>query len=263
VVSDIDVSIDPATRRITAVTAHNLLVDRTNPAIKPDAGIAHIVAGYAALAAPLVNRVVGSAAGEITRTKSPGGETPMGDLIADAELEATSAPGSGGAQVALTNEGGIRAGLSEGEVTYNELFTAQPFGNDMVTMTLTGAQIKTMLEEQFQGCGLGAPPGDALPEIDRMLQPSEGFSYSWSKAGAACQKVDAGSIKIGGAVVRAAAKYRVTVNNLLADGGEQIPVLKEGTDRRVGPTDVEVLSAYLAKHSPVQPVQPHRITVVP
>jgi 5'-nucleotidase len=263
VVSDIDVTIDPRTKGITAVAAHNLLVDRTNAAIKPDAEIAHIVAGYAALAAPLVNRVVGSAASEITRTKSAGGETPMGDLIADAELEATSAPGNGGAQVALTNEGGIRVGLSKGEVTYNELFTAQPFGNDLVTMTLTGAQIKTVLEEQFKGCGLGAPPGDALPEIDRMLQPSEGFTYTWSKAGGMCNKVDAGSIKIGGVAVRPAEKYRVTVNNLLAEGGEQIPALKQGTDRSVGPNDVETLSAYLAKHSPVQPVQPHRITVVP
>ena len=203
VVSDIDVTIDTKTRGITAVTAHNLLVDRTNPAIKPDAEVAHIVDGYAKLAAPIVNRVVGSVAGEITRTKSESGETPMGALVADAELEATSAPGSGGAQVALTNEGGIRAGLSEGKVTYGELFTAQPFGNNMVTMSLTGAQIKTLLEEQFKGCGMGAPAGEPVPVIDRILQPSEGFSYSWSRSGAACNKVDAGSIRIGGVAVSA------------------------------------------------------------
>ena len=94
VVSDIDVTIDTKTRDITAVTAHNLLVDRTNPAIKPNAEVAHIVDGYVALAAPIVNQVMGSVGGEITRTKSESGETPMGDLIADAELEATSAPGS-------------------------------------------------------------------------------------------------------------------------------------------------------------------------
>jgi 5'-nucleotidase len=263
VVSDIDVTIDTKTRGITAVTAQNLLVDRTNPAIQPDAEIAHIVDGYAGLAAPIVNRVVGSVAGEIARTKSVGGETPMGDLIADAELEATSAPGSGGAQVAFTNEGGIRVGLSEGKVTYGELFTAQPFGNNLVTMSLTGAQIKTLLEEQFEGCGLGAPAGEAAPDINRILQPSEGFSYTWSKDKTACNKVDGGSIRIGGVAVRASARYRVTVNNLLADGGDQIYELKRGVDRRVGPTDVEALSAYLAKHSPVKPVLPHRITVVP
>ena len=263
VVSDIDVTIDTKTRGITGVTAHNLLVDRTNTAITPDPEIAHIVDGYAALAAPIVNRVVGSMAHEVTRTKSAGGETPMGDLIADAELEATIAPGSGGAQVAFTNEGGIRTGLSEGKVTYGELFTAQPFGNNLVTMTLTGAQIKTLLEEQFKGCGLGEPVGEAAPDNDRILQPSEGFSYAWNEAGAVCNKVDAGTIRIGGVVVSASAKYRVTVNNLLADGGEQAYVLEKGMDRRVGPTDIDVLSAYLAKHSPVEPVQPHRITVIP
>ncbi len=228
VVSDIDVTIDAKTKRVTAVKARNVVVDRTNSAIAPNAEIAGIVDGYAALAAPIVNRVVGSAAGVFTKAAAPGGESTMGDLIADAELEATSAAGNGGAQVAFTNPGGIRAGLDAGKVTYGELFTAQPFGNNLVTMTLTGAQIKTMLEEQFKGCGLGAPEGEALPTIDRILQPSEGFSYTWSKSGAACDKVDAGSIKIGGSVVSASAKYRVTVNNLLADGGEELHVLKEG-----------------------------------
>jgi 5'-nucleotidase len=263
VVSDIDVSINTTTKKITSVTAHNILVDRTNAAIQPDAAIARIVEGYAKLAAPIVNRVVGSVAAEVTRTKSAAGETPMGDLIADAELEATKAPGSGGAQVALTNEGGIRKGLQPGDVTYGELFEAQPFGNNMVTMSLTGAQMKTLLEEQFKGCGVGGPSGEAAPDIDRILQPSEGFSYSWSKDGAVCNKVDAASIKIGGVVVKPEAKYRVTVNNLLADGGEQVYVLKQGVCRRVGPTDLDVMTAYLAKHSPVQPPVPHRITVIP
>ena len=263
VVSDIDVTIDTKTRDVTAVKARNLLVDRTNPAITPNAAIARIVDKYAELAAPIVNRVVGSVAGEITRTKSEAGETPMGDLIADAELEATSTPGSGGAQVALTNEGGIRSGLKLGKVTYGELFTAQPFGNNLVTMSLTGAQIKTMLEEQFKGCGLDAPAGEATPSNDRILQPSEGFSYTWSSAGAICNKVDAGSIKIGGVVVSSSAKYRVTVNDLLADGGEEIHVLKKGTDRRVGGTDIDAMTAYFAKHRAVAPGLPHRISVAP
>ena len=263
VLTDIDVTIDAKTKRVTAVAARNLVVDRTNAGITPNAEIARIVDRYAELAAPIVNRVVGSVVGEITRTKSAGGDTPMGDLIADAELEATSAPGSGGAQVALTNEGGIRAGLEEGKVTYGELFTAQPFGNNLVTMSLTGAQIKTLLEEQFKGCGLGAPAGEAVPTIDRILQPSEGFSYTWSKGGAVCHKVDAGSIRIGGVVVSAAAKYRVTMNNLLAGAGEQLFVLKKGTDRRVGGTDMDALTAYFARHQAVAPVLPHRIGVVP
>jgi 5'-nucleotidase len=272
VVSDIDVTIDTATRNITAVTARNLVVDRTDTDITPNTAIRSIVEVYAALAAPIVNRVVGSVAADIVKTTGTGGESPMGDLIADAQLEATSAPSTGGAVAAFTNEGGIRAGLpfasttqgvQGGGVTYGEIFTAQPFGNNLVTMTLTGAQIKTMLEQQFKGCVLESPPGAAPPSTDRHLQVSEGFSYTWSKDGAECNKIDARSIKIHGVTVSPSAKYRVTMNNLLADGGEQLYVLKKGTDRRVGPQDLDAMTAYFAKHPSVQPTQPHRITVQP
>ena len=263
VVSDIDVAIDAKTKRVTAVKARNVVVDRTNAAVKPNAEVARIVDGYAALAKPIVNRVVGTSAGVFTKTEGPSGESSMGDLIADAELEATSAAGSGGAQFALTNPGGVRAGLEIGDVTYGELFTAQPFGNNLVTMTLTGAQIKTMLEEQFKGCGLGASASDPIATINRMLQPSEGFSYTWSKSAAPCSKVDAASIRIGGVAVTLTGKYRVTVNDLLAGGGDQIYVLKQGTDRRVGATDMGALTDYFARHKAVAPVEPHRISVGP
>jgi 5'-nucleotidase len=263
VVSDIDVTIDVKTKRVTAVKARNLVVDRTNMAIRPNAEIARIVDGYAKLTEPIVNRVLGTASGVFTKTEAASGESSMGDLIADAELEATRAAGSRGAQVAFTNPGGVRAGLEVGDVTYGELFTAQPFRNNLVTMTLTGAQIKTMLEEQFKGCGLEGPEGEAPPGINRILQPSEGFSYTWSRSAAPCSKVDARSIRMGGAAVTPAGKYRVTVNELLADGGDQIYVLKQGTDRRVGSVDMDALTAYFAKHKAVAPMEPHRIAVGP
>jgi 5'-nucleotidase len=173
---------------------------------------------------------------------------------------------------AFTNDGGIRTGLdykslnpglAGGSVTYGELFDAQPFGNALVTMTLTGAQIKTLLEEQFAGCGLGSPAGEAPPASTRRLQVSQGFSYSWSRSAAPCSKVDTASIRIGGVPVVPAGKYRITVNNLLADGGEQFFVLKQGTGRRVGVVDLDAMLAYFAKHSPVKPVAPNRITVIP
>jgi 5'-nucleotidase len=260
-VSDIDVTLDVKTKRVTAVKARNVVVDLTNPAVKPNAEIARIVAGYAGLTAPIVNRVVGTVAGAFTKTEATAGESSMGDLIADAELEATKT--AGGAQVAFTNPGGIRAGLEAGDVTYGELFTAQPFGNNLVTMTLTGAQIKTLLEEQFKGCALGAQAGEAPAANNRIMQPSEGFSYTWSKDAPVCNKVDAGSIRIDGVVVSPAGKYRVTVNDLLAGGGEQIYVLKQGTEREVEGTDIGALTAYLAKHKAVAPVAPHRISVAP
>jgi 5'-nucleotidase len=170
------------------------------------------------------------------------------------------------------NEGGYRTdlrfhsdapGVPDGKITYGELFGTQPFGNLLVTMTLTGAQIKTMLEEQFKGCALGAPPGSDPPTGDRTLVVSQGFAYTYSKLAAPCHKVDAGSIKLRGAAIVPSARYRVTVNNFLADGGAQFPVLKEGADRVVGLPDVDALAAYFATHPFLQPVQTDRITVIP
>lgn len=272
VLTDIDATIDTKSKRITAITAHNILVDRTNPAIHPDAAIASIVDRYAALAAPIVNRAIGSITADISRTAVANGESPLGDLIADAQLAATSSTSTGGAVIAFTNQGGIRAGLTyastipgtpDGTVTYGELFAAQPFANNMVTLTLTGAQIKTLLEEQFSGCTLGHPPGEPAPATNRMLLVSEGFSYTWSKSAAPCSKVDPSSIRIHGVAVAPTAKYRITINNLLADGGEQLDVLKDGTDRHIGGIDLDAMLAWFATHRSVQPIPPHRIAVAP
>jgi 5'-nucleotidase len=217
VLTDIDATINTKTKRMTAVTAHNILVDRTNPAIIPNAAIQSIVDRYAALAAPIVNRVVGWVAADITRTMTPSGENAMGDLIADAQLEATSAPNSGGAVAAFMNEGGIRTGLSfapatpGGAITFGDLFDAQPFGNNLVTMTLTGAQIRTMLEEQFAGCTPDAPPGQAPPSTTRILETSEGFTYSWSRSAPPCHKVAPGGIKINDVPLIPSARRRAVL----------------------------------------------------
>jgi len=263
VLTDIDATIDTKTGKMTGVTARNRVVDRTNTAIQPDPAVEHIVDRYATLTAPFVNRVVGSVAAEITRTPNDAGESAMGDLIADAQLEATSAATAGGAQIAFMNDGGIRAGLAGGSVTFGELYTAQPFGNSLVTMTLTGAQIKIALEEQFKGCALGAPPAKDARASDQLLQVSQGFSYEWSPAGVACSKVDAASIKLHGVTVMPTESYRITANNFLADGGDQIYIFKSGTGRVTGPPDVDVLTAYFAKHGSIEPIQPQRIRVVP
>lgn len=271
VVTDVDLTIHKQTRRVTHITTHNILVDRTNPEIQPDLAIQHIVDGYAALAAPIVNRVVGSIAAAIPKTSAPSGESPMGDLIADAQLEFTRPPAKGGAVVAFTNDGGIRAGLPYepqapgipvGKVTYGELFIAQPFQNNLVTMTVTGDQIRILLEEQFKGCALGSPtPDKDIPKNDRTLEVSEGFSYTWNRNAPACHKVDAASIRIDGVPVNPSAHYRITVNSLLADGGEQFYILKRGTHRRVDGVDLDAMSAYLARHPKISPVVPHRISV--
>jgi 5'-nucleotidase len=217
--------------------------------------------------------VIGSVSADITGKTDPAGESSLGDLIADSQLEATRAAASGKAVVAFMNEGGIRAdipfaskapGVMNGSVTYEEIFNVQPFGNSLVTMTLTGAQLKTLLEEQFEGCGLDFPPAESAgSKTDRVMQVSKGFTYTRNSAGAVCDKVDAASIKINGTSVTPSAKYRVTVNSFMADGGDQLYELKKGADRVGGPQDLDAMKAYFAKHRSVTPTQPNRISIKP
>ncbi len=134
------------------------------------------------------------------------------------------------------------------------MFTVQPFGNSMVTMTLTGAQIERVLEEQFAGCTLASA---------RILQVSAGFTYTWTASGPVCDKVDPATIMLNGVVIDPAASYRVTVNSFLADGGDSFPTLKLGTDRLGGAVDTDAFEAYFKAHSPVAPGPQNRITRVP
>ncbi|HET6142669.1 MAG TPA: bifunctional metallophosphatase/5'-nucleotidase [Candidatus Acidoferrales bacterium] len=272
--TDIDVTIDTKTKAITGVAAKNMVVDRTNaPGIAPDAALKTFVDHYVALASPIANREVGSITADIPKMLNPAGESPLGDLVADAQLEASSSAAAGGAVVAFTNEGGIRtdlpftpnvAGVKSGSVTYGELFSIHPFGNVLVTVTLTGAQIKTLLEEQFAGCLLDSPGGDVpVPSTNRILQISEGFTYTWNPDGAVCDKVDPHSMRIHGAQVDPSTGYRVTINNYLAEGGDQFYVLRHGIDAVGGPSDLDALEAYFRKHRLVTPDEPHRITIKP
>lgn len=274
VLTDIDMTIDTKTKKASDVTAHNILIERTNASgITSDVAIKNIADKYAALAAPIADRKVGSITADITKTHGASGESSLGDLIADADLEATQDPRFGAAVIAFMNEGGIRTDIdfasaaptvANGAVTHGKLFNVEPFGNTLVTMTLTGAQMKTLLEEQFKGCALGSPAGEtAANSYDRILQVSVGFTYIWNSSGAKCSKVDASSIKIDGMLVAPSGKYRVTVNDFMANGGEGFYVLKDGIDRLGGAQDIDALTAYFAKHPSVAPRHPDRIIIGP
>jgi 5'-nucleotidase len=260
VVTDVDLTIDRATGEVVRRQATNRIVTREVP---PDPRLTALVDKYQTLGAPLANRVIGSVTADHTRAPTPAGESALGDVIADSQWAATADPAVGGAVVALMNPGGIRAELAyaqsgsegDGHVTYGEAFTVQPFGNSLVTMTLTGAQLKTVLEQQFQGCG--------TQNRDRILQVSAGLTYAWSRSAPACGKVDMASLKIRGVAVNPQATYRVTVNSFLAEGGDHFLALREGTDRLGGPQDVDALEAYFRTHSPVAPGPQNRVTVVP
>ena len=263
-VTDMDLTIDRRTKEITSISVDNMIVTRD---VEASAPVVDLIGRYDALSAPLANRVIGSITADILRAPNPAGESALGDVIADSQLAATTPPELGGAQAAFMNPGGIRADLlyaasgseGDGNVTYEEAFTVQPFGNSLVTLTLTGAQIDRMLEEQFCGGNAAAP---------RVLQPSAGFTYTYAAAavGAAdcdvADAVDASTIAIGGVTVDPAGTYRITVNSFLATGGDNFAVLNEGTDRLGGAVDLDALEDYLtAAPGGVAPGPQNRITV--
>jgi 5'-nucleotidase len=256
IVTDIDLTIDRATSEPVAIVVNNNIVTRD---VAKDGLLTALVNKYKTIVAPLANRVIGSITADIKRAATSMEESALGDVIADAQLDATNDPGFGDAVVAFMNPGGIRADLQfaqisggeqPGEVTYGEAFDVQPFGNSLVTMTLTGAQIDALLEQQWT-------------IANRMLQVSDGFTYEWSASAPAGNKVDPASIKINGVPINLSANYRVTVNSFLADGGDNFTVLRQGTDRLGGAVDTDALEAYFVAHSPVAPGPQNRITVVP
>jgi 5'-nucleotidase len=136
-------------------------------------------------------------------------------------------------------------------VNFGDAFTVQPFGNTLTTLTLTGAQLKAVLEQQFEN-------PDATG--NRILQVSSGFSYSWTAASPKGSKVS--DMTLNGAPISPTATYRVTANNFLADGGDGFTVLKDGTDRLVQPNlgDVDAFQAYLKAKDAVAPGPQNRIT---
>jgi 5'-nucleotidase len=270
-VTDIQFTLDKKSRRFTDVTARNVIAENgvklpdgtwakdpagnylRNPDLV-DPNAKQLVDKYRAAVAPLANRVVGTITGDITRTQNAAGESALGDVIADAQLDYTE-----GAQIAFMNSGGIRADLSHafspggeaaGEVTYGEGFTVQPFNNLVVTQTLTGAQLKEVLEQQF--------PGYEGQITQRILQVSAGFTYSYDTTRPLGDRVSA--MTLNGTPVDLTTSYRVTSSDFLANGGDGFTKLSAGTDRVTAPGfDIDALVAYLGANAPVAPGQQDRI----
>ena len=257
VVTSVDLAVDNATGKVTSATAKNVTVTR---AVAPDPTVQAIVDRARSASSTLANRVIGSITADITRTEPASGETALGDVIADAQLASTSPANKGGAVVAFMNPGGIRADLvagqssggeAPGQVTYGEAFTVQPFANVMNVKTMTGDMIKRLLEQQFDNPTAGQR---------RVLQVSEGFTYSYDLSKPAGQRVDAASIKIGGTPVQAAQQYKVAMNSFLAAGGDGFTVFNEGTNQIGGDVDIDALVAYFAAKGTVAPGPRNRIT---
>jgi 5'-nucleotidase len=241
-VTRIDLKLDPRTRDIIGARAENMIV-RTDVYAK-DAEQTALITPYQDLAKPLANRVVGAVSATLPARANEAGESVLGNIIADAQLAAT-AGGPDGAVIAFTNPGGIRTDIEKrgnGDVTYAELFACQPFGNQLLTLTLSGAQIKELLEQQWRS---------DKPQV--ILHGSRGFAYTWDSTRPLGDRVVPGSIKLNGQPIEPADQLRVTVNHYLVDGGDGFTVLAAGTDRRFGIFDVAALDAYFGRNSPVSP----------
>jgi 5'-nucleotidase len=255
VLTKIDLTVDPVAKRVVTKSAKNVVVSRD---IAPDPDVESIIATYESRSAPLANRVVGHISADIAKSTAGRAscETPLGDVIADAQLTATKSAGTGSAVLAFMNPGGIRTDLvhtasgaeGNGVVTYGEAFAVQPFSNNLVTVTLTGAQIQTVLEQQFSG------------GVARILQVSAGFTYmyTWDTAGKA-GTIDAASIRLNGLPLDKTASYRVTMNSFLAGGGDGFAVFKEGTERLSGGFDLDALVDYLGANDPIVPPASTRV----
>lgn len=219
-------------------------------AARPDPEVAALVQRYAQAAAPQAQRVVGRIARTLDRRGM--GDSPAGRLVAQAQWEATRSPAQGGSHFALMNPGGIRTdlvcrGTPPCEVTYGDLFSMQPFGNSLVVMSLTGAEIRELLEQQQRG-GSDSP----------LMSPSEGLSYRWVRKAPAGQR--ARDIRIQGQPLNDSATYRVTVNSFMAEGGDGYTVLQRGRQRLGGAQDLDAMLAQLRQG--VADAGPARITVV-
>ncbi|NNM78639.1 bifunctional metallophosphatase/5'-nucleotidase [Sphingomonas sp. ID1715] len=261
--TDIRLSIDPKSHRVSARAADNLIVQGegfTTPSgetpIVPafqsyakDPRVDELVQRYVAAAAPISNRVVGRIAGQALRAQTPSGESVLGDLVADAQLRAT------GADIAFMNQYGLRADLvpaSDGSVTYGQLYAVAPFGNVLQLKGLTGRQLRALLEQQFAS-------GSNTVQKPNMLMVSRGFSYRYDLTKPEGQRII--DMQLNGVPIDEARTYRVSVSNFLATGGDNFTVLREGADLPgSSPEDIDAFEGLFGGGGVLALPEPNRVT---
>lgn len=256
-VTDITLEIDPKQGRVVARRARNVVV-QSDPYVSPRGpvetaadlprfthrpDVAAYVGKYVDAARDYAQRPVGRlggpvARGEVAGIGNQGGS--LGNLIADAQLAATT---GAGAQIAFMNPFGIRAPLNpaaDGALTFGAIYASQPFNNTLVTQSLTGAELKAVLEQGFDDDG-----------PHQVLAPSAGFTYQIDRSRPIGQRITA--MALNGQPIDPAATYRVTTNSFLAGGGDSFTVFTRGRDSVSGMPDIDALEAWL-KAVPPRPV---------
>lgn len=235
----IKMTVNPVNKELADVTVKNEVINPDTYPAEP------AMAAFLAKVRTRSNAVLGKPVATlgvplVARKSNSAGESALGDLITDAIVAATRAQG---VQVGFMNNGGIRKDLESGPgnvATFGNVQAVLPFGNTLVAMDLRGAQLKTLLEQQWTKAD-----GDG----GSVLQVSSGLTYRWDSTRPVGQRVLPGSVKIDGIAVEDAKTYRVVANNFLAEGGDTFTVFGKGT-RRVdtGIRDLDAMLGYLAKH---------------
>lgn len=249
----VDLTVTPSTGKVEVQAANVLMDTRT---LTKNAEMTSIVSKAADLTKTIKQVAVGTLASDkITQLGNAAGESALGDVIADAMLAATRAQGT---QIAFMNPGGIRADLiasaAGNTVTFGDLYAVHPFGNTLTVMDLTGTQIKALLEEQFDNNGIAGKT--------RILQVSNGFSYSYDATAAKGSRVDASSLKLSGEPLDPAKTYRIVTNSFLAGGGDAFATFKSGTNvmQLLNLIDVDVLGNYVKANAGLVGGPQNRIT---
>jgi len=246
-VTDISILLDPKSGDVIGSRARDIIIAQSDYAEDP-AQIA-LIGAYKKQAEPLMNRVVGQISTTVTRAPNVHGESALGDIIADAMLAAARRDG-GKVDIGFMNPGGIRTDLPfrDGKVTYSDIFAVQPFGNDLVVLTLTGADLLTLLKQQYQ------------PSGNNILQVSDGFTFTWRQPAGKPIEIVADSVKLNGQPIVAVQTYRVVTNNFMAGGGDGFTAFGNGTDKVLIGTDIASLEAWLKENSPLDNTIRGRIT---
>ena len=256
----IDLIVDQKTKRVIAKDANNQVVvndlgvrdaaGKPIPlpsgytALRPDSAVERVVRRYRDLSAPLTDMVVGRISGPLDRKTNQAGESTLGAVIADALLAGTSDASYGArpSQIAFINRGGLRGDLNSSlDVTFGNLFNVLPFNDNLISMDLTGRQLLSLLEQQWES---------PQPAGGRVMSVSAGFSYAWDanmpehEPPGAGRRVVPGSMKLGDVPIEMDGVYRITVNNFMATSGDNFSVLKHGSNKQMGEIDLVVAKQY-------------------
>jgi 5'-nucleotidase len=249
-ITDIDLRVDRSDGAVVSKVARNVVVTRDVP---KDPTQTALLERYRPIGDKVGNRVVGSIAASLTRQETRAGESALGDVIADAFLEAAKMTPGANAEIGMWNPGGIRAdliaqpGAAPTPVRYAQVFSVMPFGNELIVKSITGEVLLRMLEQQFG------------PDRRRIMQVSNGFTYMHDPSRPTGHRVIRDSVRINGVPLDLKRQYRLATSNFLWDSGDGLNALVAGTDPLLIGVDYELLASYFSRHSPVQPGPQNRI----